>query len=592
MADKFDFSGWATKYDVKCSDGRTIKKGAFKHLDGSVVPMVWGHLHDDPKNFLGKVTLQHRDEGIYAYGKFNDLEPAQDAKVLVEHGDITSLSIYANHLKQSGNDVMHGMIREVSLVMAGANSEARIENVAMQHGDSYEDVPDEAIIHTAFDDGLSLSDLEIFEDDVEHADAAPADPAPAAGSGMTLGDVFGTMTEEQKTAVYALLNDVIQNQQAPASEEAVAQSDQDDQVIEHNEEENEDMKPNTFDAETVVQHSEHLTPEQLGQIIKTATKCGSFKDAILAHADDYGITNIDLLFPDARALSNTPEFIKRRTEWVSMVLNGVHHTPFSRIKSLVADITEDEARAKGYIKGNMKKEEVFPVMKRVTTPVTIYKKQKLDRDDIIDITELDVVMWIKQEMRLMLDEEIARAILIGDGRAVDDTDKINETNVRPIYTDDQLYSVKVAPLANTATAEDMIDAIIKARKFYKGTGNPTFFTTTDVMSDMLLIKDSLGRRIYESEASLLSVLRVARIVEVEVMEGAKRVDGANTYDLLGILVNLQDYNVGADRGGNVSMFDDFDIDYNQYKYLIETRISGALTKPFSALVIEKQAAAG
>ncbi len=581
MAEKFDFSGYATKYDVKCSDGRTIRKSAFKHLDGTKVPLVWQHMHNAPENVLGYGVLEHRDDGAYVYGKFNDTDAGQNAKVLVEHGDIDKMSIYANQLKQQGSSVLHGTIREVSLVMAGANPGAIIDNLAIQHSDGlFEETTEEALIYT--DDAIKLSteDLVLREKEMlQHAD-------PPTESGKTVQEVFDSMSEEQKTVVYALIAEAV-------GEEEMAQGDEMDEENDliHNEGEN-GMKENVFDKETQVAARPHLTKEQLDTIVHTAQKCGSFKDAFLAHAGDYGIDNIDVLFPDARAITNTPEFIKRRTEWVSGVLSGTHHTPFSRIKSLVADITEDEARAKGYIKGNQKKEEVFPVMKRVTTPTTIYKKQKLDREDIIDITELDVVMWIKQEMRLMLDEEIARAILIGDGRAVDDQDKINETNIRPIYKDDDLYSVKVAPLPATATAEDMIDAIIRARKLYKGTGNPTFYTTTDVMADMLLIKDSLGRRIYENEASLLSVLRVRAIVEVEVMEGVSRVVGANTLNLLGILVNLQDYNVGADRGGNVSMFDDFDIDYNQYKYLIETRISGALTKPFSALVIEKAAAAG
>ena len=561
---KYDFSGWATKNNLKCSDGRTILKDAFKENDGQKVPLVWNHQHDDPDNVLGHALLENRDEGVYAYCAFNDTESGQQAKKLVEHGDVVSLSIYANKLKQQGGNVIHGAIREVSLVLAGANPGAFIDAV-MSHG---EDSEGDGIISMMED--ISLSEGEIEEDTVSHAEEKKEDEKMAENSkDMTIKEIIDTMTEDQKNAMYYLIGKAIEG------------DDENDKGGDEN------MKHNVFDNDTE-NKDDVLSHSDMEAIFSDAKRYGSLKDSVLAH----GIDQIDYLFPEAESLNRTPEFIKRDTGWVSKVMSGVHHTPFSRIKSMFADITEDDARAKGYIKGKLKKEEVFSLLKRTTTPTTIYKKQKLDRDDVIDITDFDVVAWLKSEMRMMLDEELARAFLVGDGRLSSSDDKINEQNIRPIWKDDDLYTIKssievAADATSDQKAKAFIRAIIKARKNYKGSGEPTLYTTEDMLTDCLLMEDNNGRIIYDSTAKLANMLRVKEIVTVPVMEGLTRTaDEGKTMALMGIVVNLADYNVGADKGGAVNMFDDFDIDYNAQKYLIETRCSGALTKPFSAIAIE------
>ena len=565
---KYDFSGWATKNNLKCSDGRTILKDAFKENDGQKVPLVWNHQHNDPNNVLGHALLENRNDGVYAYCAFNDTEAGQQAKQLVEHGDVASLSIYANKLKQRGNDVVHGVIREVSLVLAGANPGAFID-VVMSHG---EDSEGDGVISMMED--ISLSNGEIDDNTISHAEENKEDKKVAEDSkDMTIQDVINTMTEDQKNAMYYLIGKAIEGDG------------------ENDEGGDKNMKHNVFDQTEDTQENT-LSHDAMNTIISDAKRYGSLKESFLAHAQEYGIENIDYLFPEAETLNKTPEFIKRDTGWVSKVMNGVHHTPFSRIKSMFADITEDDARAKGYIKGNLKKEEVFSLLKRTTTPTTIYKKQKLDRDDVIDITDFDVVAWLKTEMRMMLDEEIARAILIGDGRLSSSDDKINEQNIRPIVSDADLYTIKTKiTIANNATSDDkakaFIRSVIKSRKNYKGSGEPTLYTTEDLVTDCLLLEDNTGRVIYDSLEKLKNVLRVKEIVTVPVMEGLKDADGN---DVLAIVVNLADYNVGADKGGAINMFDDFDIDYNQQKYLIETRCSGALTKPYSAIAISLEQA--
>nr|DAU60895.1 MAG TPA: major capsid protein [Caudoviricetes sp.] len=560
---KFDFCGWATKANLLCSDGRIIRKDAFKHNDGQTVPLVWNHQHDDVNEVLGHALLENRDAGVYAYCKFNDTDSGQTAKLLVQHGDINALSIYANQLKQQGPNVMHGNIRELSLVLAGANPGASIESIIM-HG---QETDEEAIIYTG--ENISLYHAEESEEKKEMAEDTKNE--------KTVADVFDTLNEEQKTVVYALIA------------QALSENDVTDDETEEDEGGNE-MKHNVFDQDD--RQEEVLTHAAMETIISDGKRFGSLKESFLAHADEYGITNIDYLFPEEKSLNTPPEFIKRETGWVQKVMSGTHHTPFSRIKSMFADITEDEARAKGYIKGKLKKEEVFSLLKRTTTPTTIYKKQKLDRDDVIDITDFDVVAWLKSEMRMMLDEEIARAILVGDGRLASSDDKINEQNIRPIWKDEDLYTVKTPiTVASNASdsdkAKEFIKAVIKSRKNYKGSGTPTLFTTEDVVTDCLLIEDTTGRRIYNSVADLATTLRVKEIVTVEVMENLSRTGSdSKTYKLLGLVVNLSDYNVGADKGGAINMFDDFDIDYNQQKYLIETRCSGALIKPYSAIALE------
>ena len=566
----YDFCGWATKNDIKCSDGRVIRRDAFKHCDGQKVPLVWNHQHNDPEDVLGWAQLENRPEGVYTYGSFNQTDGGQQAKALVEHGDITGLSIYANQLQQAGCDVVHGTIREVSLVLAGANKGARIEAV-LEHSDNEYDAYDDAIIFSGENICLQHSYNEKGENNM-----------PNSNDEKTIQDVIDTMDDDQKEAMYALVGAALDEGSRSQYDDDYDDDDYDD---DYDEEDYDDMSHNVFEGDTYensLSHSETMT------ILDDAKRYGSLKDSVLAHAEDYGITQIDYLFPDARNLNVQPEFIKREMGWVTKVMNSVHHTPFSRIKSVFADITEDEARAKGYIKGNMKKEEVFSLLKRTTTPTTIYKKQKMDRDDIVDITDFDVIAWLKTEMRMMLNEEIARAILLGDGRMASSDDKINEQNIRPIVKDADLYTVKKKVSLKTGSTDSekaklFIRTIIKSRKDYKGSGEPVLYTTEDWLTEMLLIEDNMGRVIYDTVDKLKNALRVKDIVTVQVMENAK---GNNDLPLMGILVNLADYNVGADKGGAVNMFDDFDIDYNQQKYLIETRCSGALTKPYSAITYE------
>lgn len=582
-----DFSGWATRNDLKCSDGRVIRRDAFKHDDGIKVPLVWNHQHNDPRNVLGHAWLENRPEGVYTYGFFNDSESGEIGKILVKHGDICALSIYANQLQQRGCDVLHGEIREVSLVHAGANPGAFIDSM-LKHGENSDD---EAIIYTGMPLYLSHSDADKQEDKADDGEKKETsekkdDPEKKTDSDeeKTVADVINSMTEEQKNVMYAMIGRAMddQGESDPESED----NNDDDSKGGTN-----TMKHNVFDKddrqkENVLVHSDgsEVSSEEISTIFGDIKRYGSLKDSVLAH----GIDNVDYLFPDAQTLANTPEFIQRDTGWVKKVMSGVHHTPFSRIKSIFADITEDDARAKGYFKGKLKKEEVFGLLKRATTPTTVYKKQKMDRDDVVDITDFDVVAWLKSEMRMMLDEELARAYLIGDGRLASSDDKINEQNIRPILKDEELYTIQATVSVQSSATEDdkareFIRTAIKARKNYKGSGQPTLYTTEDILTDCLLLTDTTGRDLYTDVAQLAKKLRVKEIVTVPVMEG---VNGKNGGALMGIIVNLADYNVGADRGGAVNMFDDFDIDYNQQKYLIETRCSGALIKPYSAIALE------
>lgn len=577
---KYDFGGWATKTNTKCSDGRTIMPGAFKDQDGKKVPLIWGHNHDDVEHVLGHAILENREDGVYAYCTFNDTPKGQYAKSAVRHGDIDALSIYANKLKEVGSSVMHGVIREVSLVLAGANPGALIDSVELAHMDDDGNliIGDEAFIYheeenpgRCFVFGDELDAIQ-HEDNEEKEEPKAEEKEDSDDGEETIGDVLKTLNAKQQKAVEAVVG------------MALKHSDEEDST----EEGDAEMKHNVFDAEQNQQAT--LSHDAIKTIIGDAKKYGSVKESFLAHAGEYGIDDIEFLFPDAKTLNNTPEFIKRDMDWVGVVMNGVHHSPFSRVKSIFANITEDEARAKGYIKGKLKKEEVFSLLKRSTDPQTIYKKQKLDRDDVIDITDFDVIAWLKGEMRMMLEEEIARAILIGDGRLVSDDDHISTDHIRPIASDAALYTIQKAVTAGAnedETAKNFIRTAIKARKEYKGSGNPILFTTEDMLTDMLLLEDGIGHALYATEASLATKLRVSKIVTVPVMEGAKGVNGG---DLLGVIVNLNDYNVGADKGGAVSMFDDFDIDYNQMKYLIETRCSGAMVKPYSAIALEKATA--
>ena len=608
MEKKFDFSGWATKANIKCSDGRIITKDAFKHNDGQTIPLVWNHKHDDVNEVLGHALLENREEGVYAYCKFNDTENGKTARLLVQHGDVDQLSIYANQLKQQGPYVMHGNIRELSLVLAGANPGAFIENVVMVHGDDSYEMEEEARIYTGEfislfhsdddeddeDDEIEIEDkkeveveeeeddeVELDKEKLEHSEEKKGEKvmpetAQNKSGGKTIKEIIETLNEDQQKAVYALVG--------MALEEAGAakHSDMDDDY-----EGGTYMKHNVFEQDEMI-GQEVLSHSEMQEIFEDAKRLGSLKESFLAH----GIENIDVLFPEVKSVTNTPDYVKREDSWVSDVLNATHHTPFSRIKTAYIDITADEARAKGYVKGNLKVEEVIKAFRRTTGPTTIYKKQKLDRDDVIDITEMDIVAHLKSEMRMMLNEEIARAILFGDGRLVDDQDKINEECIRPIWTDSDVYTIKQqVSVASTATADEkakaFIRACVKSRKLYKGSGNPVMFMSEDMLTDCLLIEDTNGRVIYDTVDKLAAALRVRKIVSVPVMENLTRTDDAGeTYALAGLYVNLADYNVGADKGGAVNMFDDFDIDYNQQKYLIETRCSGALTKPYSAVALE------
>lgn len=602
---KADFSGYATKAGLKCSDGRTIMPDAFAHQDKVKVPLVWQHGHGDPENVLGHAILENRKDGVYAYGFFNSTTKAQHARQLLEHKDINAMSIWANQLVERSKRVFHGAIKEVSLVLSGANPGALIENVAIRHSDDSESIlDDEAIIYT----GLSLAHAEGDEDDGDDDD----------DDEETVKDIYDSMTEKQKRVLHFMVGEALNSED---EDDSVEQSDlnlgEDDlqgvydsmtdvqkQVLHYmvgealedsddlddldtddidEDPKGNEMKHNVFESGTDTEKGPVLSHSEIEGIVADATKTGSLKNAVESYALAHGIEDIDILFPEAKALTNTPEFFKRRTEWVNTLLSGVRKSPFTRIKTVTADLTADEARAKGYIKGNMKKEEFFGVSKRVTTPTTIYKKQKLDRDDILDITDFDVVTWLKGEMRVMLDEEIARAVLVGDGRDFDHEDKINESNIRPIAKDHELYTTQVnvnLDDANSSTAE-IIDAIVANRHHYRGTGMPTLYTTETYISKFLLMKDSLGRRIYKSLDEVAAELRVTAIVPVEVLE--------EEADLVCVIVNPGDYVLGADEGGQVSMFDDFDIDYNQHKYLIETRVSGALVKLKSAIVVRRVA---
>ena len=593
MAKNYDFSGWATRNDLKCSDGRTIRRDAFKDCDGMKVPLCWGHHHDSPSDVLGHCLLENKEEGVYAYGYFNDSPAGQDAREAVRHGDIKALSIYANRLKQSAGDVLHGMIREVSLVYSGANPGAYIDNAVIAHGDgSYDLSEDEAIIFTGEELDVAVEHADEKEEKDMAEEKKETQTTQEASDERTVKDVFDEMTDEQKDVVYFMIGEALKDAGVEEGDE------EEEEDVEHSDEYGgeDEMRYNAFDN-SMEPETDTLSHDEMATIIGDIKKYGSLKESFLAHAEDYGIDQIDWLFPEPKNLNQPPEFIKRPDDWVSIVMSGVHHSPISRIKSTYADITEDEARARGYIKGKLKKEEVFGLLKRATTPTTVYKKQKLDRDDQIDITDFDVVAWLKAEMRGMLDEELAGAYLFGDGRLASSDDKINEGNIRPISKDADLFTIKyaVAPddtVPQTAvTVEDMapyyakgfIKAAIKSRKGYKGSGNPVMFTSESMISEMLLLEDTIGHPLYKTEAELATKMRVSRIVTIP-----DEIIARGTYDgnpIMAGIVNLNDYWVGADKGGAINMFDDFDIDYNQMKYLIETRCSGALVKPFSAIVL-------
>ena len=568
--ENYDFCGWATKNDLQCSDGRIIRRDAFKHNDGQKVPLVWNHDHTDPYRVIGHALLENRDEGVYAYGYFNDTDLGNTAKIYVQHGDINQLSIYANQLKQQGPNVMHGNIREVSLVLAGANPGAYIESVIAHDDESDE----EAVIYTG--ENISLS----------HAEGVKEETKPMAESSeKTVKDVFDTLTEEQKTVVYALIGKALEGDGNEDNE-----NDENDEM----EQGDEDMKHNVFDTDTNQKDEALAHSEILNDIVADAKRYGSLKESFLQHAAANNITNYNYLLPEPKSLNTPPEWIKEDDSWVAKVMRSVHHTPFSRVKSMFATLDETEARARGYIKGNMKKDLALSVLKRTTSPTTVYIKMKMDRDDVVDITDFDVVAWQRAEMRGQLDRELARAMLLGDGRELSSDDKINEQNIRPVLKDDDMYTIKYTVKSgqdykvttnsasdNDSVAKGVIRAAIKSRKEYKGSGNPTFFTTEDLLTELLLIEDQNGRRIYDSINTLATAMRVKEIVTVPEMESHT--------DIYGIIVNMADYTTGADKGGAVNMFDDFDIDYNQMKYLMETRMSGALTKPYSAIVLKKEA---
>ena len=606
-----DFEGWATKSNVRCSDNRVIMQDAFKVNDGKTVPLVWNHEHGSPDNVLGHALLENRPEGVYAYGFFNDTESGQVGRELLKHHDICALSIYANNIKQRGDEVIHGNIREVSLVLAGANPGAFITDV-VKHSDDGEDSEVEMYF---LDDQTSVahsdgSEKNSKEDDVtkDANKSSDSEADKTSSNDETVADIVNTMNEKQKTVMYALISAAANGE----FDDAVDNTDDDSG------EETTDMKHNVFESDTDTNNDNVISHDEIISAIKDAKRYGSMKESFIEHGiddiayagvesgsdirhADYGIDHVDYLFPDARNVTNAPTFIKRNTDWVAGVMNGTSHTPFSRIKSVFADITEDEARAKGYTKGKLKKEEVFSLLKRTTTPTTVYKKQKMDRDDVIDITDFDVIAWLKSEMRMMLDEEIARAILVGDGRLNSSDDKIKEDCIRPIWTDEELYTIRTSIdsskfTTDDAVAKEFIRTAIKSRTDYKGSGNPTLYITEDLLTTCLLLTDGQGRDLYDSVDKLATKLRVSKIVTVPVLEGLTRAgsgsDSTSTFDLMGIIVNLSDYTVGADKGGAVNMFDDFDIDYNQQKYLIETRCSGALTTPKSAIAIELKKAKG
>ena len=645
---KYDFSGWATKFNLKCSDGRTITPDAFTHMDGVEVPLVWNHQHNAVGNVLGKALLEHRaGKGIYAYCTLNDSDSGKAAKQLLKHGDITHLSIWANNLKEQMKSVLHGNIREVSLVLAGANPGAVIENVCMMHGDDMYEYEQEAYIYTDEpfelyhsdddEDEIEEEEIDIEENEDEEGEEPVLDvtnevkhaDGEGSNSEETIADVFNTFTEKQKKVVYAMIGQALADKKEGNAEVKHADSDDDDseetvadvfntlsekqkkvvyamigQALEdanknntNSKGGNNDMKHNIFEGQDETMYEgEVLSHSEMVEILEDAKRNGSLKDAVLAH----GIEDLDIMFPDHKSLNNEPEFIKRDQDWVAKVLAGVHHTPFSRIKTVFADITAAEARAKGYQKGNLKIEEVFKLLKRVTGPTTVYKKQKLDRDDILDLS-FDHLPWLKKEIRMMLNEEMARAFLIGDGRdpVEQASDKIDEECIRPIWKMEDLFTVKcpievTAAMTGSERAKAFITAVVKSRKEYKGSGNPAMFMPEDLLTECLLLEDKNGRVIYETEDKLRARLRVSEIIPVPVMEGdaIKRTDkDGNSFELAGIYVNLKDYNVGTDKGGEVNFFDDFDIDYNQMKYLMETRCSGTLIKPYSAVAVEFKTAA-
>ena len=647
----YDFAGWATKNNIRCSDGRTIMHGAFSADNGKRVPLVWNHQHDNVRNVLGHADLEERPEGVYAYCSFNNTEHGQDAKDCVKHGDIVALSIYANQLKQNGANVIHGAIREVSLVLAGANRGAVIDSV-LEHGELSDDSAEISFVgygdieihHSDLDeqdDDYEDEELDDYQEDdeveeneeddenLQHADNGEAKKEEKKDDGETVADVMNTLTDKQRKAVAIIIEQAIadskgDNSMSHADSDAQNDAENDDETVEDvyntlNEKQKKvvnfligealknkdseggsEMKHNVFEGSENVQNT--ISHAEIHEICRVGKQMGSLKAAVdqayeegvLEHAEgDYGINNIDYLFPDAKAMTTEPELIKRDMGWVDDVFNGVHRTPFKRVKSVFADITEDEARAKGYIKGKFKKEEVFTLLKRTTDPQTIYKKQKLDKDDLEDLEDnFNVLPWIKNEMNMMFREEVARAILIGDGRPSSSDDKIQENHIRPIYNDEDLFTVKVPVEVKSGATEDdiaraLIKAMVKARKQYKGTGNPTFFTTEDYLTDCLLIENTLGERLYKSEAEVATAMRASKITTVEPMEN-KTISITNegrstSYPLMGVLVNLTDYNVGAKNGGKTDFFEDFDIDFNQQKYLYEARMSGALKKPFSAI---------
>lgn len=568
---KYDFSGYATRNGIRCSDGRTIMKDAFIENDGTTVPLVWQHDHSDPSNILGHCKLENRPDGVYAFGVFNDTPAAQDAKMAVRHGDINAMSIYANHVRQESGLVQHGNIREVSLVLSGANPGAFIDNVTIAHGEEFATLDDEVIIFSGQEFAHADSKEETKEKEAPMAEETTGTKNNKSEEDMTVQDVLDTLNPIQQKVVYALIGMAAEGD----SGEEVKQSEGDYGMY------------NAFESneDTEIRHADEFVQEELDSVLADARRNGRLSDSVISHAQNYGITNIDILFPDAQAIRNTPDFYGRRTEWVNAVLNNTQHVPFSRIKSMYADITADEARARGYTldRNNNKRkiDEVFNVLKRVTTPQTVYKKQKLDRDDIIDITSFDVVAWLKQEMRIMLDEEIARAVLVGDGRDVSDESKIRTDSIRPIAFDDDVYTIKVqVEDADDVTA--MIDQVTQAQVNYRGSGTPTFYASPSLIAKMMTQRDQLNHRMYSTRNDLASELSVSNIVDVPILDTAKSEDGR---PVLGLIGNLKDYTIGADRGGNVSMFDDFDIDFNQQKYLMETRCSGALTLPKSFIAI-------
>lgn len=601
MPNEYDFGGYATKNDLKCSDGRTIRKDAFKDCDGIEVPLVWGHKHGSPGDVLGRAILENREDGVYTYGVFNDTPSGKNAKELVRHGDVKALSIYANQLVQKGGDVLHGMIREVSLCLAGANPGAVIQELSIEHSDDDDTEIMEALIFNGNNIMIEHADEKKEPDQKEEEEKPMAEEVKTENKEKTVQDVWDSLNEEQKNVVYFMIGQALEGE---------GKDDKED-------EEETEVAHNVFEGDTAMNSLSHAEiQEAFASVVEEAkSRKLSLKETlqhhmesndVLAHTIDttgmdvptmsnqtygtttglgYGVNGVEFLYPDAKTLNDIPEFIKRNTDWVNVVLNGVHKSPFARVKSIFANITEDEARAKGYIKRNEKKNEFFSLMKRETLPQTIYKKQKFDRDDIIDITNMDVVAWIRGEMDLMLDEEKARAILIGDGRAVTDPDKIKETNIRPIVSDADLFTIKVTVprgADDEATGKNAVKAAVKARKNYRGSGNLLMFCSDEWLTNMLLVEDSIGRRLYATEAELAAAMRVRKLIPTAVLEGYTN---DNDQELIGIMVDLNDYNVGADRGGAKELFDDFDIDFNQYTYLLETRCSGALTKPYSAIAL-------